>query len=82
MQEYVVYILYSEKSDVFYKGYTTNLIQRFRSHNELATKGYTVKHRPWKVVHVEFFTSETEAKQRENFLKSGVGRNWIRQNFT
>jgi putative endonuclease len=81
MEEHVVYILYSKKSDVFYKGYTTDLIQRFKSHNELATKGYTIRHRPWKVVHVEFYNSEREAKQRENFFKSGAGRNWIRKNF-
>lgn len=79
MEEHVVYILYSEKSNVFYKGYTTGLIQRFKSHNELATKGYTVRHRPWKVVHVEFFTTEKEAKKREVFFKSGAGRKWIRE---
>ncbi|WP_343486565.1 GIY-YIG nuclease family protein [Allomuricauda sp. d1] len=81
MEEHLVYIMYSEKSDVFYKGYTTDLIQRFKSHNELATKGYTLKHRPWKVVHVEFFDSEKEAKKRETFFKSGIGRKWIRKNF-
>ena len=79
MAEFVVYIMYSEKSDVFYKGFTTNLIQRFKSHNELGTKGYTIKHRPWKVIHVEFFESEREARQREMFLKSGKGRNWIKE---
>ena len=81
MKEHVVYILFSEKSGVFYKGYTTNLIQRFKSHNELATKGYMTRYRPWVVVHVEFFGSEKEAKQRENFLKSGAGRSWIRKTF-
>ncbi|MGJ8594124.1 MAG: GIY-YIG nuclease family protein [Aquaticitalea sp.] len=52
MDEFVVYILYSKTYDLFYKGSTSNLIQRFRSHNELANKGYTSKFRPWEVVHV------------------------------
>jgi len=81
MNEFVVYILYSEKHNRFYKGYTTSLIERFKSHNELATKGYTIKFRPWKVVHVEFFKTKREAIKRENFLKTGAGRAWIRKKF-
>jgi putative endonuclease len=81
MEEHVVYILYSEKSHIFYKGYTKNLIQRFKSHNKLATKGYTIRHRPWKVVYVAFFDTQKEAKQQEKFLKSGAGRDWIRKTF-
>ena len=73
--------LYSESHNVFYKGITSNLIQRFKSHNELATKGYTLKYRPWKVVHVEFFITKKEALIRERFLKSGAGRAWIIQHF-
>ncbi|RKN00525.1 GIY-YIG nuclease family protein, partial [Aquimarina sp. BL5] len=36
MKEFVVYILYSEKYDKSYTGYTSDLISRFRSHNQLA----------------------------------------------
>ena len=81
MNEFVVYILHSEKYDKFYKGYTTSLIERFKSHNELATKGYTVKFRPWVVVHVEIYTTKSEAIRREKYLKSGAGRAWIRSKF-
>ncbi|QCW99704.1 GIY-YIG nuclease family protein [Aggregatimonas sangjinii] len=81
MKEFVVYILYSEKHDKFYKGYTTSLIERFKSHNVLATKGYTTKFRPWTVVHVEFYTTKSEAIKREKFLKSGAGRAWLRKKF-
>ena len=81
MDEFVVYIMYSEKHDKFYKGYTTSLIERFKSHTELATKGYTKRYRPWKVVHVEFFDSKSDAIKREKFLKSGAGRAWIRRGF-
>jgi len=77
MSEYVVYILYSQSHNKFYRGFTSNLIERFKSHNELSNKGYTKKFRPWKVVYVEFYCSKTEAIKREKFLKSGLGRKWV-----
>ncbi|WP_418262170.1 GIY-YIG nuclease family protein [Flavobacterium faecale] len=78
MEEFVVYILYSEKFDKNYTGFTSNLIERFKSHNELETKGHTLKFRPWKVIHVEFFNSKSEAMKREKYLKTGVGREFIK----
>ena len=74
---FVTYILYSVAFEKIYIGYTSDLIDRFRSHNELATKGFTVNFRPWKVVHVEFFDSKQEAMKREKELKSSRGRNFI-----
>ena len=74
---FVVYILKSLSFDKIYIGYTSNLIQRFYSHNQFATKGYTTRYRPWEVIHVEVFYSKQEALKREKFLKSGAGRKWI-----
>jgi putative endonuclease len=76
--EYVVYVLYSKQFDRTYTGYTSNLIQRFRSHNYLGNKGYTKKYRPWYVLHVEFFETKSKAQSRELFLKSGHGRAWVK----
>ena len=78
MKEFVVYILYSKKIDKIYIGFTSDLINRIHSHNHFSTKGYTVRFRPWEVIHVEFFQSKTEAMQREKYLKSGAGRDWIK----
>jgi putative endonuclease len=72
-----VYVLYSEKFDKIYIGYTSNLEERFKSHNELATKGWTVKFRPWKIVHTEIFQNKADAMKREKQLKTGQGREWI-----
>ena len=58
---FVTYVLYSANHDKIYIGYTSDLIDRFHSHNEFATKSYTIKFRPWKVVYVEFFESKQEA---------------------
>ena len=79
MLEYVVYILYSRKYDKIYIGFTSNLIARFKSHNELGTKGYTKRYRPWEVIFVDFYKSKREAMIREKYLKSGVGRSWIHE---
>ncbi|MCD6557079.1 MAG: GIY-YIG nuclease family protein, partial [Bacteroidales bacterium] len=74
-----VYVLYSEKYDKIYIGYTSNIEQRLLSHNKLSQKGYTVKYRPWKIVYTEKFTTKKEALQREKELKSSRGRNFIRK---
>ena len=78
MEEFVVYILYSESHNIHYTGFTSNLIERFHSHNKYSTKGFTYKYRPWTVVYVEFFTDKKTALSREKFLKSGAGRNYLK----
>jgi len=80
--EYVVYILFSAKFNKKYIGITSDLINRFHSHNQYSKKGYTIRYRPWKVVHVEFYSSKSEALQRERYLKSGIGRQWIHENLS
>ena len=77
--EFVVYILYSEKHDTTYVGFTSDLISRFKSHNELATKGHTIKFRPWKVIQVTFFNEKSEAMKYEKYLKTGTGREFIKK---
>ena len=74
---FTVYALYSESSDKIYIGYTSDLEARMLSHNELATKGYTVKYRPWKVVYTEEHSEKREAMKREKSLKSAKGRAFI-----
>ena len=76
---FTVYVLYSENFDKIYIGYTSNLEQRFLSHNKLAKKGWTMQFRPWKIIHTEEFETKQEALKREKQLKSSRGRNWIRQ---
>ncbi|MBL7746768.1 MAG: GIY-YIG nuclease family protein [Chitinophagaceae bacterium] len=75
---FTVYVLYSEKFDKIYIGYTSDIKARFKSHNELATKGWTVKFRPWKIIHKEIFDSKADAMRREKQLKTSRGREWIR----
>jgi putative endonuclease len=74
---FTVYILYSVHFKKKYIGYTSDLIQRYRSHNMLATKGYTIRYRPWIVIHTEYFETKSEAIIREKQLKNGQGRQWV-----
>ena len=79
MNEYVVYCLWSLKFDKIYIGYSGNLIERIKSHNSLSTSGYTLRYRPWIVIHVEFFNNKREAMIREKYLKTSRGRAFVRQ---
>ena len=69
---YYVYILKSLKNGSLYIGYTSNLKQRFKSHNSgknLATKPYL----PYELIFYEAFLNIDDAKSREEYLKSGWG---------
>ena len=71
---FTVYVLYSTAFNKIYIGYTSDLNNRLLSHNELATKGHTLKYRPWVIAHTEEYVTKTEAIKRENHLKSTQGR--------
>jgi putative endonuclease len=75
---YAVYVLYSYGHNQIYVGYTSDLINRFHSHNHFSKKGHTTKFRPWTIIHVEFFIEQKDAIIREKQLKSSQGRSWIR----
>ena len=72
-----VYILFSPSHNKIYIGYTSDLEKRLLSHNLLAHKGYTVRYRPWVLIHTEVFNTKLEAMKREKELKSGRGRKFI-----
>ncbi len=74
---YTVYIVYSEKFDKTYTGMTSNMDERFKSHNELGTKGWTKNFRPWKIIYTEGYSMKSDALGREKYLKSGVDRTFI-----
>jgi len=76
--EFVVYILFSRSHNTTYTGFTSDLISRFKSHNEISKKGYTTRYRPWEVIHLEFFTDKKSAMNREKYLKTGSGRDFIK----
>ncbi|HVW12373.1 MAG TPA: GIY-YIG nuclease family protein [Mucilaginibacter sp.] len=74
---FTVYALYSQKFNKIYIGYSSDSANRIVSHNELGTNGYTLRYRPWIIVHTEEFETKTEALKREKQLKSAKGRQFI-----
>ncbi len=57
---------------------TSNIEERFRSHNELGKKGWTINYRPWEIIYKEECGNKSEALKREKQLKSAAGRNYIK----
>ena len=78
---FTVYVLYTKQHNKLYIGMTSKLEQRLLSHNKLAKKGFTVRFRPWTLIHTETFDTKNEALLREKKLKGGQGRQWIRAQF-
>jgi len=76
--KYYVYTLLSVRDKKFYTGLTINLRKRLSEHARGEVKS-TVTRRPLKLIHYEYLTNEEDAKAREVFLKSGFGRNNLKQ---
>ena len=67
------------KQGKLYVGQTRDLKKRILEHNE-SGNGYTSKFCPWKIIYLEKFDSRKEAMSKEKYLKTGVGRDWIKNN--
>lgn len=70
--KYYVYILFSEKDEGLYIGFTSDLKKRFGNHKRGEVKS-TQYCRPLVLIHYEFFVSKKDALAREKYLKSGYG---------
>ena len=73
-----VYVLYSVAGEKSYVGYTNDTERRLFEHNVSETKGFTLRYRPWLLIHTESFQTKAEAMKREKFLKSGQGRAFVK----
>src|SRR5438309_1137346 len=76
--KFYTYILYSLKDHGLYIGFTHALKTRLEKHaNGEVT---ATQHRtPLKLIHYEYFINAKDAKAREEFLKSGHGRDQLKQ---
>ncbi|MFH1826177.1 MAG: GIY-YIG nuclease family protein [bacterium] len=70
---YKVYVLKSEIAKKSYVGMTRDLEKRILEHNSGKSE-FTSHFMPWKIIHVEEYSSEAEAVAREKYLKSASGR--------
>ena len=74
---YYTYILKSKKNGTWYTGSTNDLRKRLAEHNN-AKSAYTKKHAPFYVIYYEACLNEQDARSRELFLKSGMGKRYLK----
>jgi putative endonuclease len=76
-----VYILRSLVDGRYYVGMTEDESRRLLEHNRgkmKSTKGY----RPWELLEIELFENRIEARKREKYLKSGIGKEYIKSKWS
>ena len=76
-----VYVLRSLNHDRFYVGMTEDVERRLVEHNKGKTKS-TKGYRPWAMFFFESYPDRKTAREREKYLKSGIGRNWVRKKWS
>ena len=76
---FTAYVLQSASTGRYYTGQTADLERRLAEHTD-GLSGYTKGRGLWNLVHQEEYSTRAEAMRRERFLKSGAGREWIKNN--
>lgn len=71
------YILKSTKDGKFYTGYTIDLRKRVSVHNS-GKSSYTKDRGPFELIYYEACLNEDDARSREKYLKSGMGKRFVR----
>jgi putative endonuclease len=74
-----LYILYSQKLDGYYIGFTGQTIEHRLQKHLSAKKGHTCKAKDWVIAHSESFETKKEAMAREKQLKSWKSKLRIKQ---
>ncbi|HQV06021.1 MAG TPA: GIY-YIG nuclease family protein [Chitinophagaceae bacterium] len=74
---YCVYILFSEKDYLLYIGFTANLKKRIETHNAGGNKS-TAYRRPLQLIFCEYYIFEQDARKREKYFKTTMGKKAIK----
>ena len=77
---FYVYVLKSRRNGKTYTGHTKNLEKRLLQHNTGKNKRkFGCVNGPWDLMFFENFETRSDAMRREKFLKSGKGREYIKE---
>ncbi|KKS39420.1 MAG: GIY-YIG nuclease superfamily protein [Parcubacteria group bacterium GW2011_GWD2_42_14] len=71
-----VYVLKSQKDGNLYTGFTGDLRKRLRQH-EKGESNSTKNRGPFTLIYYEASNNEEDARAREKYLKSGMGKRYI-----
>jgi putative endonuclease len=74
---YYVYVLLSKKDNQFYTGYTSNLKNRLKLHQDGKVKS-TQNRLPLELIYFEGCINQQDATRREKYLKSGNGKIYLK----
>ncbi|MEK7560721.1 MAG: GIY-YIG nuclease family protein [Patescibacteria group bacterium] len=72
-----MYLIESTQHDRWYIGSTGDLRKRLKQHND-GESSYTRKYCPWILLYYEACRSKDDALAREKYLKSGMGRRYLK----
>jgi putative endonuclease len=75
---FTVYAIKSEVKNYIYVGLTKDIDDRIRRHNsgyERTTRSY----KPFKLIYTETYSERIKAREREKYLKSGVGKEFLKK---
>ncbi|WP_276504748.1 GIY-YIG nuclease family protein [Terrimonas pollutisoli] len=72
-----VYAIFSEANGDIYVGITKDAEKRLKEHNAGKNR-YTKGLRPWKNLYRELQPDYEAARKREKYLKSGVGKEFLK----
>ncbi|GMU74371.1 MAG: hypothetical protein AMXMBFR44_5680 [Candidatus Campbellbacteria bacterium] len=75
---YYVYVLKSRTNNQWYVGYTSDLRKRYIEHSR-GKSTYTKKRGPYELIYYEAYRNEQDAVSREQQLKSGQGKMYLRR---
>jgi putative endonuclease len=78
---FFVYVIKSKVDNRFYVGLTENVERRLKEHNGGKTRS-TKPYVPWELCFFETFNTRSEARSREVYFKSGVGKEYIKRYWT
>ncbi|MBI4387740.1 MAG: GIY-YIG nuclease family protein [Candidatus Omnitrophica bacterium] len=72
-----VYVIRSKKDNRWYTGFSTDLRKRLKQHHE--GEVYSTKTRgPFDLIYYEACLNEGDARAREKYLKSGMGKRYLK----
>ncbi len=76
-KSWYVYVLQSNHTGRFYTGMTHDLRKRLSQHRQGNTQS-TRHSGPWNLVYYEMSLAEDDARAREKYLKSGMGKRYVK----
>lgn len=76
-KNWYTYVLQSLKDGEMYTGSTNDLRKRFKQHSDGLSRS-TKGRRSLKLIYYEMCMNEQDARSRELFLKSGMGKRYLK----